>query len=162
MPDPCFVIVSFAIHASLLLWIGGAVFFTAIAAPRIFAGTPTRTLAGEIVGGMVGAFGRVKLVCIVVLILGASIRYSQWEAWNAWTAARFTFIGLAGALELFAAFVIGPRIMKAKRSVREAGLDFEGNPDDPRRRRFRRLHGLVMALQSLAVMFAIGALVTFS
>lgn len=111
---------------------------------------------------MVGAFGRVKLVCIVVLILGASIRYSQWEAWNAWPAARFTFIGLAGALELFAAFVIGPRIMKAKRSVREAGLDFEGNPDDPRRRRFRRLHGLVMALQSLAVLFAIGALVTFS
>lgn len=161
MPDALFVLVSFAIHLALALWIGGAVFLGALAAPRVFAAVPSRTLAGEIVGGMVGAFARLKLACMAALIAGASFRYWRWEVWNGWIAGRFTLIAAACALEMLATYGLGPRIMAAREAVRQAGLDFDGDPADPRRRRFRRLHGAAMALQSLAVLCAAGALLTF-
>lgn len=162
MPNLAFVFVNFAIHVSLAIWIGGTIFLGALAAPRIFESAPTRTLAGEIVGGIVGAFGKVKLACMAALVAGTLIRYFRWEAWNGWIALRLVFIAVACGLEVFATYGIGPRIMQVKAAMSEAGLDFEGDAGDPMRRRFRRLHGLAMGLQSLAVLFAAGALLTFS
>ncbi|MDP3939546.1 MAG: DUF4149 domain-containing protein [Deltaproteobacteria bacterium] len=161
MPDALFVLVSFAVHMSLALWIGGAVFFGALAAPRVFGAAPSRTQAGEIVGGMVGAFAKWKLGCMAVLILGTWFRYARWEAWNDWIAVRFTLVAAACVLEILATHGVGPRIMAAREELHSAGLDFDGDPADPRRRRFRRLHGMVMGLQSLAVLCAAGALLTF-
>jgi len=161
VPDALFVIVSFAIHLSLALWIGGAVFLGALAAPRVFAAAPSRTLAGEIVGGMVGAFAKLKLACMAVLVFATQFRYARWEAWNEWMAVRFSLIAAACALELVATYGVGPRIMAAREAIAAAGLDFDGDAADPRRRRFRRLHGLAMGLQSLGVLFAAGAFLTF-
>lgn len=161
MPNISFVIVSFAIHLALGLWIGGAVFLGALAAPRVFAAAPSRTVAGEIVGGMVGAFAKLKLACMAVLVLGTWYRYLRWEAWNGFVAARFGLVAAACALEILATYGVGPRIEAARNALRAAGLDFDGDPADPRRRRFRRLHGLVMGLQSLAALCAAGALLTF-
>ena len=88
MPNFAFVSVTFAIHVALALWIGGTLFLGALAAPAIFRGAPSRTAAGEIVGAMVGSFGRVKLVCLVVLILAAWLRFSLWEVWNGASKAK--------------------------------------------------------------------------
>jgi uncharacterized membrane protein len=156
-----FVILSFAVRAALALWIGGTVFLGALAAPAVFRGAPSRTLAGDLVGAMVGAFGKVKLACMAVVVVGAWIRFARWEAWNGWIAGRFTLIAAACLLELLAAWAIAPRIRAAREAIRAAGLDFEGAPTDPRRRAFRRLHGASMALQSLAALCALGVLFTF-
>lgn len=161
MPDTLFVLVSFAIHLSLALWIGGAVFLGALAAPRVFGAASSRTQAGEIVGGLVGEFAKWKLGCMAVLILGTWFRYARWEVWNDWIAARFSLVAAACALEIMATYGVAPRIVAARDELKSAGLDFDGDPAEPGRRRFRRLHGMVMGLQSLAVLCAAGALLTF-
>ncbi len=160
MPDLNFVSISFAVHAALAVWIGGTVFLGALAAPSVFRGAPTRTLAGDLVGAMVAGFARVKIGCMAVLVLGAGVRFVRWEAWNGWIAARFSLIAAACFLELLASYAVAPRIRTAREAIRSAGLDFDGDPADPRRQAFRRLHRASTGLQSLAALCALGVLFT--
>ncbi len=185
MPNLSFVAVNFAIHLALALWIGGTIFLGALAAPSVFRAAPSRTSAGDIVGQMVNGFARVKVLCMIVLVAAAWVRFRRWEIWGDWIAVRAAFILSACVLESIATWGIGPRIRAARAAVEEAGLDFDpegprpeirrnaavnsknaradsGNDTDhPLRKRFRKLHGWVMGLQSLAALAAAGALFTF-
>ncbi len=161
MPNVSFVIVSFAIHLALSLWIGGTVFLGALAAPIVFRGAPSRAMAGALVGRMVDGFARVKLACMGVLVVAAWWRFSRWEVWGAWIEWRAALIVSAVVLESAASWGIGPRILAARAAIEEAGLDFDRDTDHPLRIRFRRLHGMVMGLQTLAALAAAGALLMF-
>ncbi len=161
MPNLSFVTVNFAVHLALALWIGGTVFLGVLAAPIVFRGAPTRTIAGTLTGAMVDGFAYMKVGAMIVIVAGAAIRFKRWEVWNGWIGARFAFIVAACVLELAATFLVGPRILAARASIEEAGLDFDGDAEHPLRRRFRRLHGAAMGLQTLAALCVAGALFTF-
>jgi hypothetical protein len=161
LPNLSFVMVNFAVRLSLALWIGGTVFLGALAAPIVFRRAPTRTIAGALTGEMVDGFAWVKLGAMIVIVAGAVIRFRYWEAWNGWVGARFALIAAACVLELVATFLVGPRILAARASIEEAGLDFDGDTEHPLRRRFRRLHGAAMGLQSVAALAAAGVLLMF-
>ena len=161
MPSLPFVAVNFVIHLALALWIGGTVFLGALAAPIVFRDAPSRTIAGTLVGRMVDGFAHVKLLCMVVLVAAAVVRFRRWEVWSTWIALRAAFIVSAVVLESAASWVIGPWILAARAAIEEAGLDFDKDTDHPLRKRFRRLHGMAMGLQSLAALAAAGALFTF-
>jgi hypothetical protein len=161
LPNLSFVAVSFAIHVALALWIGGTVFLGVLAAPIIFREAPSRTFAGALTGAMVEGFAWIKLGAMSVLAAGAWVRYGRWEVWNGWIGARFALIASACSLELVATFLVGPRILATRAAMKEAGLDFDRDVDHPLRKKFRRLHGAAMGLQSLAALAAAGALFTF-
>ncbi len=132
MPNLSFLAVTFAIHLALAIWIGGAVFLGAVAAPILFRDAPSRTIAGTLAGRMSLRFGRVKALCMIVLVVAAWLRFRRWEVWNDWIALRAGLIVCACALESIATWGIGPRIREARAAIERAGLDFDGDPEVPR------------------------------
>src|SRR6266403_4089091 len=73
----------FFVLLSLILWIGGIVFFSAVVAPSVFSVlTPIeggRHWAGEIVNRSLGALHWMGLVCGVVFLLASSIIHKSFR-----------------------------------------------------------------------------------
>ncbi|MCU1308433.1 MAG: hypothetical protein JWN45_3128 [Acidobacteriaceae bacterium] len=77
-------ILRFVAPLSLVLWIGGIIFFSAVEAPAVFGVlTPVeggRHLAGEIVSRSLGALHWMGLVCGVVFLIASSIIHKTFRA----------------------------------------------------------------------------------
>jgi len=133
--------------ALLLLWLGGAILFSAVVAPSLFAALPTRTLAGAVVGRVLPTiFYSGMLVAVLILLL-------DWQA-------RGTFDwrgGASGGIVMLVAcaiaqLVISPRIERVRESV--GGVIDTLSPDDPRRAEFGRLHAVSVGWLGVAMLCA--------
>jgi len=150
---------------SLVVWIGGLIFFAFVLAPTIFAPgvLPNTHLAGNIVGR---ALGKLHWIAIVsgIVFLASSLLYSRLTAGTAHVfAVRHVLIcGMLG-LTLLSQFWIIPRMDTLRTQV----ADFATVPlDNPARAEFDALHvwstrveGAVLLLGLVAIYLTASAFI---
>jgi len=136
----------------LAFWLGAAAFFSVVVAPVLFAILPTRTLAGEVVAGILPG---VLYSGIVVGVLVVAIEVASRGVWR-WRGneALGALIALACAV---AQLIVGPRIARLRAEI--AGPVESLSTDDARRMMFGRLHGVSVAWLWVSMLAAAIALV---
>ena len=144
---------------SLVVWLGGLIFFAFVLAPTAFSPglLPTRHLAGSIVGRSLGALHYMAIVSGIVFLI-ASMLYSRMAAGNARPlAARHLLIVLMLLLTAVSQFAISPK-MHAIRA--EIGVIDSVPPDNPLRMEFDRLHVWSEKLEEAVLLLGLVALYT--
>ena len=127
----------FLMLLSLVLWIGGIVFF-AIMAPAAFHILPTRLLAGTLVGNLLAKLHWIAIGSGIVYLI-SSLAYSWLTDGTAHVfAIRHILICLMLALTLISQFGITPRMLTLRAQV--ASFDTPATLNDPARIEFDALH----------------------
>ena len=154
----------FLMLLSLVVWIGGLIFFAFVLAPTAFQVLPNTHLAGNVVGRALGKLHWLAIVSAIVF-LASSLLYSYLTNGTAHVfAMRHVLICLMLALTLFSQFWIIPRMDTLRASVG----DFSTVPvDNPERAQFDSLHvwstrveGAVLLLGLVAIYLTASALAT--
>lgn len=147
---------------SLIVWIGGLIFFAFVLAPTAFQVLPTTHMAGNVVGRALGKLHYIAIVCAMVFLL-SSLIYS-WLADGAVHvfAARHVLVAVMLALTCWSQFWIIPR-MDALRA--QAGDFGAVAPNDPIRIHFDALHvwstrveGLILLIGLVVIYLAANVL----
>ena len=147
---------------SLVVWIGGLVFFAFVLAPTAFAVLPNTHLAGNVVGRALGKLHWIAIISGIVFLI-CSVLYSYLTQGTAHLfAMRHVLICLMLALTLFSQFWIIPRMDALRAQV----IDFAQVPlTNPMRVQFDALHvwstrveGAVLLLGLIAIYLTAGAL----
>jgi len=127
----------FLMILSLVVWIGGLIFFAFVLAPTAFQVLPNTHLAGNLVGRALGKLHWIAIISGIVFLI-ASLLYSYLTQGTAHIfAMRHILICLMLALTLFSQFWIIPRMDTLRASVG----DFATVPlSDPQRVQFDALH----------------------
>ncbi len=122
---------------SLVVWIGGLIFFAFVLAPTAFAVLPTSHLAGGVVGRALGKLHWIGLVSGIVFLI-SSLLYSRLTNGTAHVfAARHILLCAMIALTLISQFGIIPRMDALRASLGEV----RSVPiDNPERVQFDALH----------------------
>jgi uncharacterized membrane protein len=129
----------FLMLLSLVVWLGGLIFFAFVLAPTVFSPglLPSRQMAGSIVGRSLDRLHYLAIVSGTVFLI-ASMLYSRIASGNARPlAARHVLIVLMLLLTVISQFAISPK-MHAIRA--EAGVIDDLPSDNPLRVQFDRLH----------------------
>jgi uncharacterized membrane protein len=142
---------------SLVVWIGGLIFFAFVLAPTAFSVLPTTHLAGNVVGRALSKLHWIGLFSAVVYLI-SSLLYSRLTDGAAHVfAARHILLCLMLALTLISQFGIMPRMDTLRASLGDVG---SAPIDNPERIQFDALHswstrveGAVLLL-GLVVMYA--------
>ncbi len=122
---------------SLIVWIGGLIFFAFAVAPVAFSVLPTRHLAGNVVGRTLGLLHWMGIFSGLIF-LASSLLYSRvTRGTSEALAARNILIVLMLALTLVSQFVIIPRMDTLRASIGE--ID-SVPPSNPARMQFDALH----------------------
>ena len=156
----------FVMVLSLVVWIGGLIFFAFVLAPTAFQVLPNTHLAGNVVGR---ALGKLHWIAIIsgVLFLLTSLLYSRvTEGTMHVFAMRHVILCLMLALTLFSQFWIIPRMDTLRAQVG----DFASVPlNNPQRVQFDALHvwstrveGAVLLLGLVTVYLTASALAASS
>jgi hypothetical protein len=131
----------------LLLWLGGAILFSAVVAPSLFATLPTRTLAGAVVGRVLPAiFYSGMLVGLVTAYLDRQA-HGEWS-WRSGAAGGLVILVSCAVAQL----VVSPRIERVRESI--GGVMENLPPGDPRRAEFGKLHAVSVGWLGIAMLFA--------
>jgi uncharacterized membrane protein len=107
----------FLMVLSLVVWIGGLIFFAFVLAPTAFQVLPNTHLAGNLVGRALGKLHWIAIIAGVVFLI-TSLLYSYLTQGTAHIfAMRHILICLMLALTLFSQFWIIPRMDTLRASV---------------------------------------------
>jgi uncharacterized membrane protein len=156
-------ILRFLMLLSLVVWIGGLIFFAFVLAPTAFQVLPNTHLAGNVVGRSLGKLHGIAVISGIVFLI-TSVLYSRFTEGTAHVFAfRHLLIIVMLALTLSSQFWIIPRMDSLRASVG----DFAAIPlDNPARVQFDALHvwstrveGAVLVLGLVAVYLTAGVLV---
>lgn len=140
---------------SLVVWIGGLIFFAFVLAPTAFSVLPNTHLAGNVVGRALGKLHWIAIISGIVFLI-SSLLYSYLTQGTANVfAIRHVLICLMLALTLFSQFWIIPRMDTLRAEVG----DFAQVPlTNPMRVQFDALHvwstrveGAVLLLGLIAI-----------
>ena len=156
-------ILRFLMLLSLVVWIGGLIFFAFVLAPTAFQVLPNAHLAGNVVGRSLGKLHGFAIISGIVFLI-TSLLYSRFtEGTSHVFAFRHLLIIVMLALTLLSQFWIIPRMDSLRASVG----DFAAVPlDNPARVQFDALHvwstrveGAVLVLGLVAVYLTAGVFV---
>ncbi|HKI27734.1 MAG TPA: DUF4149 domain-containing protein [Candidatus Sulfotelmatobacter sp.] len=127
----------FLMLLSLVVWIGGLIFFAFVLAPTAFTVLPSSHLAGNVVGRALGKLHWIAIVAGIVFLI-SSLLYSRISDGTAHIfALRHVLVCLMLGLTLFSQFWIIPRMDTLRAQVG----DFSSVPiDSPARVQFDALH----------------------
>jgi len=148
---------------SLVVWIGGLIFFAFVLAPTAFQVLPNTHLAGNVVGRSLGKLHGIAIISGIVFLI-TSLLYSRFTEGTAHVFAfRHLLVIVMLALTLLSQFWIIPRMDSLRASVG----DFTAVPlDNPARVQFDALHvwstrveGAVLVLGLVAVYLTAGVFV---
>ena len=130
-------LVRFLMLLSLVIWVGGLIFFSFVLAPTVFAVLPTRQLAGSVVSHSLGILHWMAIACGVVFAITSMIDSRVVNGVAEPFALRNLFIYAMIILTLVGMFGIAPRML----ALREQMNPIDAVPhDDARRVEFNRLH----------------------
>ena len=154
MPNWTFLALHFFHTMALVLWLGGTVAIGAIVAPVAFRESPSRALAGRIVGLSLQRFERIVIACIISLLVTSVLMAQLYGRWSAWYAIQYACIAMMSVSALATITVISPQMQRLRRAL-------EGSADAEDRARFDRLHQLAtmsmqfnLACGTVAVLFS--------
>jgi len=141
---------------SLIVWLGGLIFFAFVLAPTAFSVLPSRHLAGSVVGRSLVTLHWMGIVSGIIF-LASSILYSRLTKGTPHLfAARHVLICLMLALTLVSQFSIIPRMDALRTSIGE--ID-SVPPDNPARMQFDALHAWSTRVES--GVFLLGLVVVY-
>ncbi len=127
----------FLMLLSLVLWIGGLLFFAFVVAPSAFRVLPTTHLAGNVVAASLGKLHWIGIVSGIVYLISSMI-HSYFTNGSAHVFAfRHILICLMLALTLISQFGIIPRMDALRASLGEVSA---APLDNPQRVQFDALH----------------------
>lgn len=150
--------IRFLMLLSLVIWIGGLIFFAFVLAPTVFNPTilPTRQLAGNVVNRSLGVLHWMAISCGVVFAVTSMIDSRVVNGLAEPFAIRNLLIYLMILLTLVGMFAIASKMQVLKQQM---GLIDQVPHNDARRVEFNRLHvwstrieGTVLVL-GLALLF---------
>jgi uncharacterized membrane protein len=122
---------------SLIVWIGGLIFFAFVLAPTLFSVLPSRHLAGNVVGQSLGALHWMGIISGLVFLV-SSLVYNRLSRGTFALGARQVLICLMLALTLTSQFGIIPHMDQLRASI---GGEIDSVPlDNPVRTQFDALH----------------------
>jgi uncharacterized membrane protein len=130
-------ILRFLMLLSLVVWIGGLIFFAFVLAPTAFTVLPNTHLAGNVVGR---ALGKLHWIGIFsgIMFLASSLLYSRLTDGTAHVfAMRHVLLCLMLALTLISQFGIMPKMDALRASLGDVG---SAPVDNPERVQFDALH----------------------
>ena len=135
--NPAMSFLRYLMLLSLVVWIGGLIFFAFVLAPTAFQVLPNTHLAGNVVGRALGKLHWIAIVSGIVFLL-SSLLHSRLTGGTAHVfALRHILMFLMLALTLFSQFWIIPRMDTLRAQVG----DFAAVPlSDPARVQFDALH----------------------
>jgi uncharacterized membrane protein len=144
----------FIMLLSLVVWIGGLIFFAFVLAPTAFQVLPDTHLAGNLVGRALTKLHWLAIIC-GILFLFSSIFYSQLADGRANIfAPRNLLIVLMLALTLICQFGIISRMDRLRAQVG----DFSTVPlDNPARAQFDALHVWSTRVEGLVLLLGLAA-----
>lgn len=157
-------ILRYLMFLSLVLWIGGLIFFAFVLAPTSFQVLPNTHLAGNVVGRALGKLHWIAIISGIVFLV-TSLLYSRLTSGTAHLfAMRHVLIILMLGLTLFSQFWIIPKMDTLRASVG----DFAQVPlTNPARVQFDKLHiwstrveGAVLILGLVVIYLTSSALAT--
>jgi hypothetical protein len=127
----------YLIVLSLVVWLGGLIFFSFVVAPSAFAVLPTRHMAGSLVSRSLSLLHWMGIVSGLVFLV-ASLLYSRVTTGSAHLfAARHLLIVVMLVLTCASQFGISPRMARLRATVGE----IDRVPlNDPARVQFNALH----------------------
>jgi len=144
----------FLMLLSLVVWIGGLIFFAFVIAPTAFQVLPNTHLAGNLVGRSLSKLHWIAIISAIVFLI-SSLLYSYLAKGGAqFFAMRHILICLMLALTLFSQFWIIPRMDTLRAQVG----DFASVPlTDPARVQFDALHVWSTRVESAVLLFGLVA-----
>ncbi len=140
LPADTMVVMSFIRYLmllSLVIWIGGLIFFAFVLAPTVFAVLPTRQLAGNVVNRSLGIMHWMAISCGVVFAVTSMIDSRMVNGVVDPFAARNLLIYAMIILTLVGMFGVASRMLVLRQ---EMGIIDDVPQDDARRVEFNRLH----------------------
>jgi hypothetical protein len=144
---------------SLVVWLGGLIFFAFVEAPTVFSPglLPNRHMAGSIVGRSLDLLHYIAIASGIIFLI-SSMTYSRIVTGNPRVmAARHLLIVFMLLLTLISQFAISPK-MHAIRN--EVGVIDNVPVDDARRREFDRLHWWSEKFEGAVLLLGLVALYT--
>jgi uncharacterized membrane protein len=157
--NPRMSFLRFLMLLSLVVWLGGLIFFAFVLAPTAFTPglLPTRHIAGSIVGRSLDGLHFMAIVSGIIFLI-ASMTYSRATTGTAHPlAARHVLIVLMLLLTVISQFAISPK-MHAIRD--EVGVIDNVPINDPQRREFDRLHVWSEKFEEAVLLMGLVALYT--
>ena len=142
--------VLFVYLLSLVCWLGGMVFFSALVAPLVFKVLPMAE-AGKLQAALFPRYYLLGYICGAIAVVLA-IFLCATRAQRMWWAIAALALVVALGLTVYAGAVVRPRV-DAIRTVTE-----EANPDPARRAEFDRLHHLSVMLNGGVMLLDLAAL----
>ncbi len=111
MPNWLYLLFHFLYTAGLAIWIGGALALGIFVAPALFRTLP-RDQAGGIFGPVLRRFARMRLFAVILVIVGAGVKYAVWEthAASPWIAIRWSAIAFLAFTVVYEVFVLYPAV----------------------------------------------------
>jgi uncharacterized membrane protein len=137
---------------SLVVWIGGLIFFAFVLAPTAFQVLPTTHLAGNVVGRALSKLHYIAIVGAIVFLLSSTISSWLTDGVVHILAARHVLVALMLGLTLLSQFWIIPR-MDALRA--QAGDFGAVAPNDPIRMQFDALHAWSTRVEGLILLIGL-------
>jgi uncharacterized membrane protein len=144
---------------SLVVWLGGLIFFAFVLAPTAFSPglLPTRHMAGSIVGRSLDRLHYMAIVSGIIFLI-ASMLYSRMASGNARPlAARHILIVLMLLLTVISQCAISPKMHTIRAEV---GVIDDLPPDNPLRVEFDRLHVWSEKFEVAVLLLGLAALYT--
>lgn len=156
-------ILRFFMLLSLVVWIGGIIFFAFVVAPTVFRVLPTHQLAGNVVSRSLGLLHGIGLTCGIIFVATSMINSAVVTGSAQPFAARNILVILMIVLTLVSMLAVGARMEALKKDM--VTID-NVSQDDARRVEFNQLHvwstrleGTVLLI-GLAVVFLTGRRLT--
>ena len=138
----------FLLMLSMIIWIGGIIFFSFVVAPSLFSLLPSQEMAGRIVSRSLGSLHLIGLTCGVVF-LAATLSTELKRA----RVLRLLVVAMI-LLTAYSQFRITPRMQQIREAV--GGSIQALPPQDAGRAAFDRLHQISVILEGVVLVAVIG------
>jgi uncharacterized membrane protein len=148
-------LVRYLMLLSLVVWIGGLIFFAFVLAPTVFAVLPTRQLAGNVVSRSLGILHWMAISCGVVFAITSMIDSHIVNGVAEPFALRNLLIYTMMILTLVGMFGIAPRMLALREQMNPIDAV---SPDDARRVEFNRLHVWSTRIESSVLVLGLALL----
>jgi uncharacterized membrane protein len=140
---------------SLVVWVGGLIFFAFVLAPTVFTVLPTRQLAGNVVSRSLGTLHWMAISCGMVFAITSMIDSHAMKGVVAPFAARNLLIYAMIILTLVGMFGVDSRLLALRQQM---GVIDDVAQDNPLRVEFNRLHHWSTRIQSSVLVLGLALL----
>jgi uncharacterized membrane protein len=147
----------FLLLLSLIVWLGGIVFFAAVMAPTLFAVLPSRSLAGSVVGSALSELHWIGLFCGLVFLACSVLHDYLAKGDFRLLSGRHMLVVLMLVLTAISLFALTPKMTALKNQI---GVIDNIPVSDPLRVQFNALHVWSTRLEGAVLLLGLGVVVS--